>query len=219
MRPIKSFRSKNELVYESIRSAILQGELAPGERLVIDEIASTLDVSQIPVREALRQLESDGFVTIRPYVGAAVTQLEADRISEVFHLLEAMEIISGKAACVLGSDDDLARLEDHIKLMDRHTRDPVSWSADNAQLHQLICDIGHTPLVKNLMTKVLDHWSRLHNLFLQDVFVHRIHDAQKQHWALFEAIRSRDPEQLEQIVREHNQSALLAYQRHIEGDT
>ena len=97
MRQIQRVPSKNELVCESLRTAIVQGELAPCERLVIDELATRLGVSQIPVREALRQLEADGFVTIQPHIGATVTGIQPGLMTEIFGLLEAMEIILGTA--------------------------------------------------------------------------------------------------------------------------
>ena len=89
MRP--TFRSKNEVVYDLLRQSIIEGEYKPGKRLVIDELAVTLGVSQSPIREAMRQLEADGFVTIEPYVGATVTKINADFIFEVFGLLESLE--------------------------------------------------------------------------------------------------------------------------------
>src|SRR5439155_15056712 len=98
MRKMTTFRSKNELVYDALKNAILQCELKPGSRLVIDELAAELGVSQIPVREALRQLEANGFVIFEPHVGVAVTEIKANVVSEIFNLLEAMETISGRVA-------------------------------------------------------------------------------------------------------------------------
>ena len=84
MRPI--FKSKNEAVYDALRQAIIHGEYEPGSRLVIDDLAATMGVSQIPIREALRQLEADGFITIEPYVGATLTDINANFIFEIFTL-------------------------------------------------------------------------------------------------------------------------------------
>ena len=91
---------------------------------MIDELAATLGVSQIPIREAMRQLEGDGFVTIEPYVGATVAELNADFIFEVFALLEHLEIISSRAACRVMSDDDLQQLADMIEQMEASVTDP-----------------------------------------------------------------------------------------------
>src|SRR5262249_28330133 len=113
MRP--AFRSKNEAVHEALRQSIIQGLYAPGQRLVIDDLASQMGVSPNPIRESLRQLEADGFVTIEPYIGATVTELNANSVSEVFALLEALEVICGRVACKGMSDGDIATLADMIR--------------------------------------------------------------------------------------------------------
>ncbi|HEX2623126.1 MAG TPA: GntR family transcriptional regulator, partial [Phototrophicaceae bacterium] len=115
MAPV--FRSKKEVVYDQLREDILHGKYKPGSRLVIDELAETMGVSQIPIREAMRQLEADGFVTIEPYVGATVTPIDANFIVEVFALLEAMEIIGSRAACQTMTDTQLQQLADMINKM------------------------------------------------------------------------------------------------------
>lgn len=217
MRQIQPIRSKNELVYASLRAAIIHGELAPGARLVIDELAHELGVSQIPVREALRQLEADGFITSKPHVGATVTEVQASLITEIFGLLEAMEAISGRAACLrLNAEDwhDLNRLLAH---MDDLVDDPDSWSAANVRFHQMICERADTPLVQKMMDKALAHWDRLRSHYhLKDVFAQRVAEAQEQHWEMYHAICDRDVNGLERAVRRHNQAALSAYTRLLE---
>ncbi|MCD6290850.1 MAG: GntR family transcriptional regulator [Anaerolineae bacterium] len=215
MRRITSFRSKKELAYEALHSAILQGELKPGERLLIDELVSQLGVSQIPIREALQQLQADGLVTIEPYAGARVTEIQADRITEVFELLEALETISGQAACRHMSDEDIAQMEELLTDMDDLLEDLDQWSEANIRLHEFICDRGGTPLVGSLMKRVVDHWERLRRYYLNEVFAHRVREAQAQHWRMLEAIRDRDPDLLKQVVRTHNQTALDAYIKHM----
>jgi DNA-binding GntR family transcriptional regulator len=97
MRPI--FRSKPAVVHDLLREQIIRGDYLPGARLVIDEVAAQLGVSQIPVREAIRQLEADGFVDFEPYTGATVTEFSPDLIFEIFALLESLEVICGRRAC------------------------------------------------------------------------------------------------------------------------
>lgn len=217
MRKIAAFRSKNELVYASLRHAILQSELKPGSRLVIDELAAELGVSQIPVREALRQLEADGFVTFQPYVGATVTEIKASVISEIFNLLEAMEIISGRAACQRMTEADHKELEALLHRMDGLVNNPEQWPQENAHFHQFICDRANTPLVRQMMDKTLQHWDRLRSHYLKNVFSLRIAAAQQEHWKIFEAIRARDPDRLEKIIHDHNQAALSAYLQQLQS--
>src|SRR5688572_27636588 len=156
VRPI--FRSKNELVYDALKHAILQSELAPGRRVVIDDLAAGMGVSQIPVREALRQLEADGFVTIEPYVGATVTPIHAGLITEIFALLEGLEVISSRAACVTMTEHDVRTLEERIVAMDALIGNPDSWSAENTRLHQFICQRAGMGLVERMMATAFSHW-------------------------------------------------------------
>jgi DNA-binding GntR family transcriptional regulator len=216
MRQLEPVRSKNELVYNALRTAIIQGDLAPGERLVIDDLAEQLGVSPIPVREALRHLEADGFVTMTPHVGAAVTDIHVNLLTEVFGLLEALEIVSGRAACERLSGPDWQVLQQHLQHMDSLVTEPEHWSQANVQFHQLICQRAGTPLVQKMMDKALAHWDRLRSYYeLKDIFAQRVRQAHQQHWEMFNAIRHRDSERLERTVRAHNQAALAAYQNHL----
>ena len=92
------FRTKQEYVHSWLRDAILDGTLRPGERVVIDDVARRLEVSAIPVREALQLLQSEGLVAIAPHVGATVAAVSADEIREVFAIMEALETVAGRAA-------------------------------------------------------------------------------------------------------------------------
>jgi DNA-binding GntR family transcriptional regulator len=215
MRP--AFRSKNEIVYDVLRQSIIQGEYKPGTRLVIDELAATLGVSQIPIREAMRQLEADGFVTIEPYVGATITDITADFIYEVFALLEATEVICSRAACRSMTDEQLQALVDKIEQMEGSVHDPARWSAENTQLHLFICECAGMGLILKMTHKILDHWDRLRLHYLKDVSRSRIPIAQQEHREMLRAFRQRDPDEVERVIRIHNQNALASYIRHLQS--
>ncbi|MEQ8674867.1 MAG: GntR family transcriptional regulator [Aggregatilineales bacterium] len=212
------FRSKKEIVYDLLRDNILKGKYKPGSRLVIDDLASKLNVSQIPIREAIRQLEADGFVTTEPYVGATVTQIDANFIYEVFALLESMEIIGSRSACRVMSDEQLETLVQMTAEMDQVVTKPDEWSNQNKAFHLYICEIAQTDLVMKMMQKVFDHWDRLRLHYLQDVSANRILEAQDQHKQLLEAFIQCDPDEVERIIREHNQRALQSYIQHLESE-
>jgi DNA-binding GntR family transcriptional regulator len=215
MQPIGSSRSKKEFVTDALRNAILTGELIPGTRLIIDDLARQLNVSPIPVREALQQLASDGYVVTEPYVGAKVAPIEAESVVEVFTLLETMEVVSGRAACQRMSDKDFDTLKEMLLTMDSLVGEPEQWSQENRRFHKFICDQAGTRLVGSLMGKVLDHWDRLHRYFLKEVFARRLTKAQREHWKILRALRSRDPERAEAVIREHARSSLQAYTQHL----
>jgi DNA-binding GntR family transcriptional regulator len=213
MRP--AFRSKNEVVYTTLRQAIIHGEFKPGTRLVIDELVEVLGVSQIPIREAMRQLEADGFVSIEPYVGATVTEINANFIFELFDILESLEVLCSRTAARTMSDEDLATLAALIEAMDASVDNPEQWSQENKRLHLFICECAHTRLTYKMMQNVLDHWDRLRFHFLRDVFGRRITDAQREHKQILAAFRSRNPDDVARVVHEHNRSALASYIGHL----
>lgn len=205
------FRSKKDAIINALRNAITKGAFRPGERLVIDELAAHFGSSAIPVREALQQLQAEGLVTIQPYVGATVTQIEAGLIVEIFELLEALESISGRAACRRMSPADFAHFEELLHEMDSLTTNLDAWSEANVQLHQFICDCAEMPLVKSTLNRVLDQWNRLRSYYLNEVFSHRVMFAQQEHWQMLHAMRAGDEAELQRIVSEHNRAARAAY--------
>jgi DNA-binding GntR family transcriptional regulator len=69
------------------------------------------------------------------------------------------------------------------------------------------------------MSKVLDRWDRLHRYFPKDVFARRLRQAQREHWEIFRALRTRDPVRTEAVVREHARAAISAYQKHLSANS
>jgi len=219
MRPItNSISSKKDLVKQALREAILSGELAPGTRLIIDDLASQLGVSPIPVREALQQLQADGYVEIQPFLGTRVTPIEAESVVEVFSLLETIEIVSSRYACLHLTEEEHQSLKQMVANMDElvRTRDAEAWSQENRRFHQVICDHAGTRLIASVLTKVLDHWDRLHRVFLKEVFADRLPLAQEEHRQILAAIEASDPDGVEAVIRKHNRNALAAYQKYLQ---
>ncbi len=205
------FSSKKEQIYAFLRKQIMRGEIAPGERLVIDNLAEDLGISQTPLREVLRMLESDGLVEIAPYVGARVTPLEADSIHEIFSLLTSLEVTSGRLACLRMSNSQMNTLERMIADMEALVNQPDEWSERNKALHAYICECAMVPLMRRMLMMALDHWDRLRSIYLTNVFAGRVAAAQAEHVKLLAALRERDPDRVEEILKKHNAVSLAAY--------
>jgi DNA-binding GntR family transcriptional regulator len=110
VRPIES-RSVVEQVAAELRRSILSGALAPGQEFSLREIAGLLNVSFIPVREALRSLEAEGLVVTRPGRSAVVAPLDLDDLHAIYRLRHELEPNIAARACLLLSDQDLYRLD------------------------------------------------------------------------------------------------------------
>ncbi|MFJ6727924.1 GntR family transcriptional regulator [Streptomyces sp. NPDC091281] len=95
---LPAVKSKADLVYEKLHAAIASGTLHPGERINMDEFARAFGVSKIPVREAVKRLESEGLVTSRVHSGVTVTEIDRAEIRGVFLAREAIEGLVGRLA-------------------------------------------------------------------------------------------------------------------------
>ena len=210
-----NFRRKSEVAYLWLRDAIIDGTLPGGERLVIDDLAVQLGISPIPIREALSQLQAEGFVIFKPHVGATVTELYPSLAYEIFGLLEAVEVTCGRNVCLQENAEFLDHLEGLLHELDGMVDEPEQFSKANAHFHQQICQQAGAILMENIVTTVWLHWDRLRRRYLAAVFAPQTHLAQKEHWELLDALRAHDPDRVEEVSRRHNRRAQEAYRRYI----
>ena len=217
--PDVRFRTKQEYVYQSLRGAILRGELAPGRRLVIDELGRQLKVSAIPIREALQLLQSEGLVQSAPHVGATVSPLSEGEVREVFAILEGLETVAVREAARRLDDAGAAVLTGLVARMDEAlpARDHEGWAALNVELHRAMGEIAGMPLLREMTERVLSRWERLRRHFFQGVLVPRLEQAQREHREILDALLRRDADLAERVVRGHNRAALAAYEEHLRG--
>src|SRR5205814_445701 len=111
-----------EHTYRYLRDAILQGHLAPGQRLQLHRVCERLAVSRMPVKEAIGRLVSDGLVEVQPRRGTYVARLDAREVAETFDVRGALEALGGELAAARVTDDDLARLRAQIAALEASGR-------------------------------------------------------------------------------------------------
>jgi DNA-binding GntR family transcriptional regulator len=213
--------TKQQYVYETLREAIIRCELPPGERLVIDELARRLDISIIPVREALRLLESEGLVFSVAHVGATVAPISRHSIVEVFTLLEGLETVSARAAALAaaGGGADLAELDALVDEMDAAlaTDQQDAWAELNSRFHLAISSVSGMPMLEQMLGRALDHWDRVRRHFFTGVLARRADIAQGEHRDMVAYIRAGDADAVEQLARLHHRGALDAYTAYMEA--
>ncbi|MDO4479372.1 MAG: GntR family transcriptional regulator [Lachnospiraceae bacterium] len=96
---MNEFLPLREVVYNTLRKAILKGEFQPGERLMEITLANRLGVSRTPVREAMRQLENEGLVLMIPRKGAQVAKITRQEMTDVLEVRKSLEILAVEKAC------------------------------------------------------------------------------------------------------------------------
>ncbi len=214
--PAPAALTKQHFVYTTLRDAIIRCDLVPGSRLVIDDLARQFHVSIIPVREALRLLQSDGLVVSIAHVGATVTPISPASVAEVFTIMEGLEIVATRAAALRANASDLAGLMELVVAMDAalDAGAPQQWAELNTRFHLAIGRLADMPILQEMLQRAFDCWDRVRRYYFNDVLVHRTKLAQAEHHTLLEQIAAKDLPRLEATIRQHNQGALAAYTSH-----
>jgi DNA-binding GntR family transcriptional regulator len=213
------FRTKQEFVYNTLRDAIMRCELVPQQRLVIEDLARELQVSASPVREALQLLQSEGLVTNVPHAGATVSPIARESITEVFELMEGLEIVATRTTAQRMTAKDAGGFDEIVTAMDEALRAGryEEWADLNSRFHLTISRLSAMPMLHEMTERVFAHWDRLRRYYFDGVLIHRVEQAQDEHRGLLAAMRARDLPALEQIVKQHNRGALLAYAEYLKG--
>lgn len=213
-------QTKRAIVYDALRSSIMRCDLQPGQRLIIDDISKQLGVSQIPVREALQQLQSERLVVNVPHIGATVAPISPTDVTEVFTLMEGLESVAMEPAAAHGSPEFLRKLDHHVRDMDAAlaSGDGERWAALNSEFHRLIAAQARMPLLLDMTQRTLDQWDRVRRFF--NILSKRVAHAQSQHHDIVAAFRNHDVEELRRLSRDHNRDALIAYvsELHVVGE-
>jgi DNA-binding GntR family transcriptional regulator len=141
-------------IEQALRQRIVQGDLAPEAPLRQDHIAREFAASAIPVREALRRLESTGLVEFRPRRGAVVSAVSAADAWEVAEMRAALEGLALDSAMRRRGPEHIARVRDAIAASDAST-DAVTWLAENRKLHRALYEASARP---RLLSAIEDLW-------------------------------------------------------------
>jgi len=142
-------------IYRILREAIIKGQLQPGERLVQDELAKTLNVSRMPIREAIKQLAAEGYVTVEPHKGAIVKQFTIHELEEIYFLRAKFEPMAAAESLKSMSPQLVTQLRELNEKM-KKTDDTDEYIQLNIEFHHLLikdCPWGKlNNIIENLWT-------------------------------------------------------------------
>jgi DNA-binding GntR family transcriptional regulator len=128
-----------------LRDRIISGEIPGGARLKAEELAKRLQISRIPIREALRQLHAEGLVEIRRNYGASVVALNPNDILELFSIRSVLEGLACREAVSRFEKKDLKALDDLLMRMQSKPRDPMTWIERHDRFHHYLCGVARMP--------------------------------------------------------------------------
>jgi DNA-binding GntR family transcriptional regulator len=190
---VRERRTTQELVFEFLRDAILTGRLRGGAHLVQDKIAAELNVSRVPVREALLQLESEGLVRMEAHRGASVVWLSPEEVEEIFEIRVVLVTAAIRRVVPRLTDDQVSRLQ---KIADRQQRE--SNMPARARLNHAFYATLFESLDRPRLQALMDKFEREVERYLMPL--DRPHLG---HRELVEACRRHDADQAADLVRHH----------------
>ncbi|WP_369044768.1 GntR family transcriptional regulator [Sinomonas sp. P10A9] len=212
--------SKSELAYEWLHEQIVSGELAPGARLVLAQVAEQLHVSVVPVREAVRRLEAEGLVTFERNVGATVAGIDP---VEYLYTMQTLSLVEGAATALSAPSvtaEDIAAAREVNERMrtflaaDPVHFDPVVFTALNREFHSVLFERCPNPHILDLVHR---GWNRLKALrgSTFSYVPERASQSTEEHEALLRLIERRAPTaDIELAARRHRSATLEAYLAH-----
>jgi DNA-binding GntR family transcriptional regulator len=213
---VKGPSTKTEYAYESIRREILDGSLKPDQRLRLVELARRYELSEMPVREALRMLQRDGLVIMQNHRGVTVSHLSWDRAREFIETRTHLEILAAKLATPFHNEQTIRGLESILEKM----RMAVSksgpagrYSQLNRQFHEDLYAPGPNSVLKKEIGSLWDQVWRARAQSIFEVEPSRVAKATAEHEAIFEAVKQKNVRAVERAMNEHRDATLETWRK------
>jgi DNA-binding GntR family transcriptional regulator len=204
IEPIKA-ESLQKKVYDALRAAILSGELEPGETLTLGEIATKLHVSTMPVREALRRLESQGMITFSSQKKITVTQISVEDLEEFYWIRIPLECRAFARNVGKLNAKEIKELETLDKWMRKKENRGPGWVRLNRKFHMILYGADKSPVLKGALAWLWDNVTAYLNIYAQSSIIDEANDLHK---AIIEAVKNKDFANASQLLEQHLNSGL-----------
>ena len=164
-----------DVVFNTLRQAILRGELKPGERLMEIQLANKLGVSRTPIREAIRKLELEGLVIMIPRKGAEVADITEKSLRDVLEVRKALEELAVQLACEKITQEELEELEkagENFKKVLKRSKDITEVAEADVRFHDVIYMATDNQKLIHLLNKLREQMYRYRVEYLKNPDVH-----------------------------------------------
>ena len=202
-----------DVVFQTLRQAILRGELEPGERLMEIHLANRLGVSRTPIREAIRKLELEGLVVMIPRRGAIVASITEKDLKDVLEVRRTLEIMAGEIACERITPELLEQLKNtgHEFMVRKDTNDFTSLAEVDVKFNDIIYAATGNQRLISILNNLREQMYRYRLEYLKDTGSHE--RLNSEHYEIYEGIRNGDKETVKAAIGRHidnQRDAILA---------
>lgn len=214
------FLPLRDVVFNTLRQAILTGELKPGERLMEIHLANKLGVSRTPIREAIRKLELEGLVTMIPRRGAEVAQITEKSMNDVLEVRQAMDALCVELACDRITEEELGELKKACETFEQavRTKDVKKIAQADVALHDIIVQATGNQRLIQLVNNLSEQMYRYRFEYIKDISQHE--RLVEEHRVIYESIVKKDKETASEAARVHidNQKKAIIRQIRLERE-
>ncbi|WP_345251172.1 GntR family transcriptional regulator [Pigmentiphaga soli] len=201
MQQAHTYKSLTQIVLEHLREQIYEGKRKPGAKLNIADIAKEFEISHLPVREALRNLEAEGLIEIHHNRGAVVKMLTPEDVREIFLIRAPLEeTAAAEATQRWRARAELGGLERILQQMDKKTNTP-EWYRLHHNFHNEVLQLANLPRIKKLIEVYRGQMRAYVKLYLSSPPMLAM--TQSEHYEMLECMVNRDADGIRLIVREH----------------
>jgi DNA-binding GntR family transcriptional regulator len=191
---LNDYKPLREVIFNTLREAIIVGELKPGERLMEIQLAEKMGVSRTPVREAIRKLELEGLVEMLPRKGAHVADLSAKDIMDVLEVRSTLDGLASSLSASRITDDEIKELKHVLTQFESCIeKNNIHGSIKkDVEFHDIIYRSSRNEKLIQISNNLREQVQRYRIIYLKDYGSSK--DIVKEHTEIYEAIKGRDPE-------------------------
>jgi len=213
----KRFRSLTRLIAEELKEAILGGKLAPGERLSEEKLASSLNVGRVPLREALRRLDAEGYVTFISNSEVTVSKPTLEEVEDYYAIASVLEGLAAKLAVERAQPEEVSRLRELHQLLKEAYRDkdPERYFEANSGFHRFIAEMARNERLYRLVDEMRHAIQKTRILSLH--LPQRLDYSMREHDQILDAFLKRNSELAEATVVRHLQNQKQALIKALHG--
>ena len=215
------FLPLRDVVFNTLRRAILTGQLKPGERLMEVHLANKLGVSRTPIREAIRKLELEGLVIMIPRRGAEVARITEKSLKDVLEVRRALDALSVELACDRITEEDMERLLQACQDFEKAAKgkDASVIAKADVALHDIIVEATGNQRLAQLVNNLSEQMYRYRFVYIKEESKHDMLVAE--HREIYESIASRDKERAARAAKLHidNQEKSIIRQIRLENES
>lgn len=216
-RAEKRFKSLIKLLFEELKEAIVAGKLPPGERLDEQKLAASLKVGPVALREALRALEDQGYITFRPDNEVVVSKPTREEIEDYYTISGVLEGLAARLAAERARPEELEHLKDLHKLLKEacQKRDPARYFDANNRFHRSIAEIARNERLFRLVDQLRQDIQKTRILALR--LPERLDYSMREHDQILDAFLKKNPELAESTMVRHLKNQMQTLQKALDS--